>query len=543
MSEIQANFVVNPVTAQIVYSTGQINFTPTTNQLTISTGSAPAAAAPLNSVQYNENGLLQGDGAFYYANSKLWVPNVQVSGTTVLNVANVTTANISNVTYMRANVANVHLTGGLNGYVLVTDGTGNLTWNPENTGSVRANIKAVSNATPIVMTVANTTPYINSAKVTISGVLGANANTIVNGQDFYVQVANNFATTGNVSLYTDANLTIAANGTFLTATANTGVAVTYTNTGGGGGNGSPGGINGQIQFNEYGAFGGNAGFTFDTTSGNVGVPGNLFIAGNVTGNFVAAGSNTQIQYNNDGIIAADAGLTFDNTSNALYVSNEIVSNAANIGGATITNFGISTPGYYGNITGANVISGRTIIANANVVANLVSANLISANTVTFTNIISDGGNIGTLQTAVLAANLINPVSNNLVSFDSNIIAETITTSSKLTYSSSSTVTQTSARTNSVTLNSPSGRIVLFNGACGANTTQTFTLVNSFLTTKSMVLLSWEETSYLGSYTLEAMTSPITYPSGGNCKISIRNVTSSSLTEQPVIRFLIVETNI
>ncbi len=59
-------------------------------------------------------------------------------------------------------------------------------------------------------------------------------------------------------------------------------------TGGGGGNGSPGGANTQIQYNDAGSFGGNAGFTFNKTSGNVSMPSNLIVTGNINGNIGTA---------------------------------------------------------------------------------------------------------------------------------------------------------------------------------------------------------------------------------------------------------------
>lgn len=53
---------------------------------------------------------------------------------------------------------------------------------------------------------------------------------------------------------------------------------TYTG-GGGGGGGTPGGSNGQVQYNDAGSFGGSTGFTFDKTNSNVGIAGNLTLSG------------------------------------------------------------------------------------------------------------------------------------------------------------------------------------------------------------------------------------------------------------------------
>lgn len=84
---------------------------------------------------------------------------------------------------------------------------------------------------------------------------------------------------------------------------------------GGGGNGSPGGSNTQIQYNDSGAFGGNAGFTFNEVSGNVNMPANLTVVGTVTANnFVGNFS------------AANVG----NANYANYAGNVVLSNQSNI---------------------------------------------------------------------------------------------------------------------------------------------------------------------------------------------------------------------
>lgn len=392
MSEVNLEFTVgsNPIT--ITVDPNEITFTPTDVQLTMTTAGLVVPAGPQNSVQFNDNQQFAGSSEFTFDN---------VSNT--LTVTNLVTDDAS----LTSNISNIHISGGVNGYVLQTDGAGNLSW-----------------------------------------------------------------------------------------TAQTG--------GGGGGNGTPGGSNTQVQFNDAGTFGG------------------------------------------------DAGFTYDNVTNDLHVPNQIVANAANLGGATITTTGIVTPGYYGNITGANVISSRTMVANVSLTTDTVVANTINAGAIVLNTLSSNTASISNdVFSNVIVANLINPNnSNNTITMTGDItmtgaanIANTITTSNKVKYQTSGTVTQATSRATGVTLNAPSGRIVLFSGACAANTTQTFVLENSYITTKSMILVSWEKTSYLGSFSLAAMINPSSYPTGGFCQISLRNNTSTSLTEQPVIRFLIVETNI
>lgn len=168
------------------------------------------------------------------------------------------------------NVANVKIGGGSLGYVLETDGLGNLSWTSK--GTLVANILALSNATPIIMTVANTTPYINTMKVTITGV-GGTGNSIVNSNDFYVKLSNDFPTTGNVGLYTDAGLSIASIGTGLLATPNTGIATTSL---AGAGSTVAAGSNATVQFNSGALLGGDADFTYN----NVGTK-TLTVVGNI----------------------------------------------------------------------------------------------------------------------------------------------------------------------------------------------------------------------------------------------------------------------
>jgi hypothetical protein len=184
------------------------------------------------------------------------------------------------------NVSNVKITGGAIGYVLATDGLGNLSWTPK--GALYVNVTALSNANPIVMTVSNTTPYTNDTQVTITGVQGA-SNTIVNGQTFYVRLNTDFATSGNVKLYTSAGAVGPVNGAGLTYTNSPNAIATSTVGGSGGGSANAGGSNTTIQFNNNNLFGGDSSLTFDfgastkvlALNGNANV-GNLNANGTVT---------------------------------------------------------------------------------------------------------------------------------------------------------------------------------------------------------------------------------------------------------------------
>jgi hypothetical protein len=253
-------------------------------------------------------------------------------------------------------IANVKIGGGATGYVLETDGTGNLNWTSK--GTLRTSIIALSNATPIVMTVANTTPYTNGLEITISGANAANANTIVNGQNFFVKVANDFPTTGNVSLYITAALDApnAAAGTNLgTYTANSGIAIASLS---GGSSSNAGGSVNTIQFNDGGILNGSANFTI--TGGNiVSLTGN-FSASNVAGgNLVSANFFT-------GVLTTSVQPNITSTGTLASLS---VSGNANIG--NIGTAGLITA--TGNLNAGNIITGGIISATGNGTFGNVSA--------------------------------------------------------------------------------------------------------------------------------------------------------------------------
>jgi len=290
-------------------------------------------------------------------------------------------------------VSNVKITGGAIGYVLETDGTGNLNWTPK--GYVIASIQALSNATPIIMTVANTTPFTNGTDVTITGVAGANANTIVNSQVFYVKVANDYPTSGNVELYTNAGLTIGAIGTNLTATPNTGTATFLISSSGG--TASAGGSQGSVQFNNSGVIDGSSNLvlsganldlvgTFTAgnifansgsiSSGNLVITNRISAGGNITGGnligiFANGNSSIRIPSANGNINMGAAGNTTvvvvtgtgANINGTLSASGNITSDNLNVVGLISAS---------GNISGANLNSGGAISATGNVTGNNLS---------------------------------------------------------------------------------------------------------------------------------------------------------------------------
>ena len=216
MSDINANIVIAPIDLNVTVSTNQLSFTPDAISLNMYAGGISTVA----------NGLVAnvGDVHIYGGSNGYYL---QTNGAGNLSWSAVTALSLN------ANINNVHISGGVNGYVLQTDGTGNLTWTAQ--------------------------------------------------------------------------------------------------TGGGGGNGSPGGSNTQVQYNNAGAFGGHVGFTYDESTGILnsqyysGNANGLYniIGSNVTG-YVANATHSNI---------ADLANAVAGANVTGYVANATHSNIADLANA------------------------------------------------------------------------------------------------------------------------------------------------------------------------------------------------------------------
>jgi hypothetical protein len=110
-------------------------------------------------------------------------------------------------------------------------------------------------------------------------------------------------------------------------------------------------------------------------------------------------------------------------------------------------------------------------------------------------------------------------------------------SSKIGYDTGAggSVTQgAGAKTNSVTLNRPTGIIVTDSAALAADTSVTFNLSNSVIEATDIVLVSHISGGTLGSYNFAVA------PVAGNANIVIRNITAGSLSESLTLRFIVVK---
>lgn len=177
--------------------------------------------------------------------------------------------------------------------------------------------------------------------------------------------------------------------------------LSWTAQTGSGGNGAPGGANTQIQFNDAGTFGGDAGFTYNKltntlqvenlASGNsiddtINAAGGISATGNVqAGNLIAVGNVSANYFVGNGHYIT--GLTIDVAN---YVSNPIQSNITAVG--TLASLSL-----VGNISStANIsISGDYTGSNVSLSTN------ISASNGTFRNTVTVGSNLTVNNSAVL----------------------------------------------------------------------------------------------------------------------------------------------
>jgi hypothetical protein len=208
----------------------------------------------------------------------------------------------------------------------------------------------------------------------------------------------NILTLGNV-----ANISIGGgvNG-YVLQTDGTGNLTWTAQTGNGGGNGSPGGSNTQIQFNDAGSFGGDAGFTYDKntntlyveniSAGNspddtITASGNLNVLGNISAveNIVANGNVTS-----DYLIGNGYYITGISINLANYVAQSNQANITSLG--NLVNLNVD-----GNIVGLGNISlsGDISASNLSIGSNITAANA------TFSNKVIVGSNLTVNSSAVL----------------------------------------------------------------------------------------------------------------------------------------------
>jgi hypothetical protein len=110
-------------------------------------------------------------------------------------------------------------------------------------------------------------------------------------------------------------------------------------------------------------------------------------------------------------------------------------------------------------------------------------------------------------------------------------------SSKIGYDTGAGGTTTQgagSKANQVILNRPTGTIVTSNTSLAANTTVTFTLINTVIESTDIVIVSHISGGALGSYNIASE------PLAGKVNIIIRNVTAAALAESLTLRFIVLK---
>jgi hypothetical protein len=121
--------------------------------------------------------------------------------------------------------------------------------------------------------------------------------------------------------------------------------------------------------------------------------------------------------------------------------------------------------------------------------------------------------------------------------DQDIIGSTFVLSGgELGYTAeaSGTVTQSTSKSTGVTLNKSAGQITMNNAELANATNVTFTLTNSSISAKDVVVLSVSSGATAGAYNCW-----ISGKSTGSCTITLRNLSGGALSEAVVINFAVI----
>ena len=121
--------------------------------------------------------------------------------------------------------------------------------------------------------------------------------------------------------------------------------------------------------------------------------------------------------------------------------------------------------------------------------------------------------------------------------DQDIIgADYVYSAGELGYTSAAqgTVTQATDKSTGVTLNKSMGRITMNNAALAGNTAVSFTLTNSLISAKDVLVVSISSGATAAAYAtyVSSMTT-------GSAVISLRNMTGGSLSEAVIINYAII----
>jgi hypothetical protein len=307
-----ANVTTNSISLETA-TNGKLALIAANTSITVPSGSSSRGNLSINvDVNINSRNLTISSGNISVTSGNITGDNLNTTGQVVA------TGNITG-----GNIKTTGTGGSISGadflYANTVVANSSITTNGRVTAGAVAYANVDGTAGQVLTTYGNGVTYFSSVAGGSYG--NANVNTLLASWG-----SNTLTTTGNI---TGGNViaTTAVKSGAVTITGTDGTAgqvlttygngVTYFSTVSGGGNGSPGGSNTQIQFNDAGAFGGNAAMTFDKVTGNTTL-GNIVLSTNQQMETVSAYSgNSSVR--NPGQITVGDGYG-GNITNTTYLS-------------------------------------------------------------------------------------------------------------------------------------------------------------------------------------------------------------------------------
>ncbi len=175
---------------------------------------------------------------------------------------------------------------------------------------------------------------------------------------------------------------------------------------------------------------------------------------------------------------------------------------------------VATDNYTANTYGSKITFYTSPQGTGNIARTLSAT--ITSNVTTFPSVVSATGNV------VSTGNIFS-AGNGTVGYNNG---------------AGGTVAQSGNKTQGVTLNKPSGQITMQNTALGADTSVSFTLTNSCISTYDLLVLNIVGgVATPGTYNLDANCTT------GSATITVRNITGGSLSEAIVLRYAVVRGSI
>ena len=197
----------------------------------------------------------------------------------------------------------------------------------------------------------------------------------------------------------------------------------------------------------------------------------------------------------------------------------------------------------GNLTWTNGANSTVLAKSSTGIAEFATLNSLlqaapvdlGSQPLTTTGVLTVGSLAPTLAITASSLTVTGTTSTTSITSSSTILATG--NSSKIGYNTGAggSITQgAGAKTNSVTINRPTGIIVTDNAALAADTSVTFNLSNSVIEATDIVVVSHIAGGTLGSYNFAVA------PAAGNANITIRNITAGSLSEALTLRFIVIK---